>query len=263
METEGLLSADRLPASQQRVLRHWRSEPQKQTADRPLSGQVPTQLEPWPETLGVRRASINNFGYGGSNAHVIMEEYNSFVASSVNSLPLSNHTNSNGYSRVNGISNGYTNGTNGHPNGHGHIDGDSAARSRVFVISAKDERATQAMAENLRDHILTAQCGVKEERTFLDNLAYTLGHRRSQFPWLSTIAGNSIADLVKAIDSGKAKPVKRGTSPRLGFVYTGQGAQWWAMGRELVEVYPVFKTALLDCNSHLKRLGAQWSMIGM
>ncbi|KAH8787793.1 thiolase-like protein [Diaporthe sp. PMI_573] len=36
---------------------------------------VPPAAEPWPEVNGVRRASVNNFGYGGTNAHVIMEGF--------------------------------------------------------------------------------------------------------------------------------------------------------------------------------------------
>lgn len=35
--------------------------------------EVPTRLTPWP-TDGLRRASINSFGYGGSNAHVIIDD---------------------------------------------------------------------------------------------------------------------------------------------------------------------------------------------
>lgn len=36
---------------------------------------VPTSLVPWPSTSGeVRRASINSFGFGGSNSHLILEE---------------------------------------------------------------------------------------------------------------------------------------------------------------------------------------------
>ncbi|KAH6857080.1 hypothetical protein B0I37DRAFT_301053 [Chaetomium sp. MPI-CAGE-AT-0009] len=232
---------------------------------------VPTSLESWPEPDGVRRASINNFGYGGSNAHVIMESLDSFLAASSSSVRVSAPTNGNG----NGVKNGHGNGVNGHANGtnghgQGHSRKDSGVsmeddedppRSRVFLLSGKDERATQAMADNLKNHLLSVSPA--DEEAFLDNLAYTLGHRRSQFPWMSTFTGSSIAGLVKTLESGKIKPVKReaSSSPRLGFVYTGQGAQWWAMGRELVDVYPAFKAALLDCDAQLKKLGARWNMI--
>ncbi|KAK3904486.1 hypothetical protein C8A05DRAFT_13641 [Staphylotrichum tortipilum] len=246
--------------------------------------QVPTELESWPEREGVRLASINNFGYGGSNAHVIMQDLPSFLASARNSQrqthangnsngsrkghSITNGT-TNGHGNGNGVANGHTNGTNGHANGHGDSDSDSDsgplhARSRVFMLSAKDETATQAMVDNLKEYLVDANTRkTHNEDAFLDNLAYTLGHRRSRFPWQATLAASSVEGLVKTIQSGRVKPTRArtGTPPRLGFVYTGQGAQWWAMGRELIDVYPVFKATLLDCNVELKKLGATWNMI--
>ncbi|KAK3389414.1 hypothetical protein B0H63DRAFT_518643 [Podospora didyma] len=233
---------------------------------------VPTELEAWPEKEGVRRASINNFGYGGSNAHVIMEDYQSFLSTSrmETSAKQNGHTNGHSTYKANGNGHGITNGNgftngNGSTNGNGHHDySDSepdshASRSRVFMLSAKDEKAAQAMLINLKEYLATIDKENEEE--FLDNLAYTLGQRRSLLPWVSTFAGDSVETLADTIASGKIKPAKASTGPRLGFVYTGQGAQWWAMGRELIDVYPAFKAALLDCDSHLKKLGTRWNMI--
>ncbi|KAK4244100.1 polyketide synthase [Corynascus novoguineensis] len=225
---------------------------------------VPTSLESWPEVQGIRRASINNFGYGGSNAHVIMESLDSFLASTSESasVRVTAPANGNGNGVRNGLANGHTNGHSRKDSGVDIADDDGTPmRSRLFLLSGKDERATQAMANNLKNYLLTLN--VDDEGAFLDNLAYTLGHRRSQFPWISSFTGSSIAGLFKTLESGKVKPVKRGTSTglRLGFVYTGQGAQWWAMGRELIDIYPVFKTVLLDCDTELKKLGADWNVI--
>ncbi|KAG9238221.1 putative lovastatin nonaketide synthase [Amylocarpus encephaloides] len=36
---------------------------------------VPTKMIDWEPTNGVRRASVNSFGYGGTNAHIILEGY--------------------------------------------------------------------------------------------------------------------------------------------------------------------------------------------
>jgi acyl transferase domain-containing protein len=36
---------------------------------------VPTELLDWEARNGIRRASVNSFGYGGTNAHVVLEGY--------------------------------------------------------------------------------------------------------------------------------------------------------------------------------------------
>jgi acyl transferase domain-containing protein len=212
----------------------------------------------------VRRASINNFGYGGSNAHVIVEDYRSFLASKHNAASSAVHTNG-GLTNANGSTNGH--GSNGMANGTANAhrlsigsEADEGLHSRVIVLSGKDERATQMMAANLKEYLLSVQ--PEDPDQFLDNLAYTLCHRRSRFPWTAAFSGETVKDLIKVLDSGKTRPAKAGSAPRLGFVYTGQGAQWWAMGRELVNAYPVFKSALMDCDTELRKLGTTWNMIG-
>src|SRR5262249_37894160 len=39
-----------------------------------LQLRVPTTLEAWPATAGPALAGVNSFGFGGTNAHVVLEE---------------------------------------------------------------------------------------------------------------------------------------------------------------------------------------------
>ncbi|KAH6612883.1 hypothetical protein B0J18DRAFT_473798 [Chaetomium sp. MPI-SDFR-AT-0129] len=252
---------------------------------------VPTSLEAWPETAssqggvqgGVKRASINNFGYGGTNAHVIMESLDSYLSSNTNGTLTNGHTNGvNGHSLTNGINghaqpNGYTNGNT--INGHNRKDSGISISSdspetpetihpHLFTLSGKDERATTLIATNLATHLSTLPPfpTPQDESVFLSNLAHTLNHRRTQFPWISTFSASSLSSLVKTLQSGRVKPVKREGAgekgvKRIGFVYTGQGAQWWAMGRELVDVYPVFEGVLGECTEVLRGLGVEWGVV--
>lgn len=185
---------------------------------------------------GIRRASINNFGYGGANAHVVVEDYQSFLSSTKH--------NTNGSITRNLLEN-----INQEPS------------SKVFILSAKDEQAALKMASDLKHHLLEIQ--PDDERRYLDNLAYTLGQRRTRFPWVASHSARSALGLVQALDSVKMKPAKAIETPKIGFVFTGQGAQWWAMGRELIEAYPVYKQSVLEAEGYLKEFGCQWSLIGM
>lgn len=188
---------------------------------------MPSQLVPWPEG-SPKRASINNFGYGGTNAHVIME-----------AAKLRGPTN--GFCR-NGIANG-------------------SDRSRVYVLSAKEETAVKTSISNLKAYLRRVK--TDDEPAFLDNLAYTLSERRSVFDWTASAPARSLAGLISALDEGELKPIRAtNTLPRLGFVFTGQGAQWYGMGRELIDAYPLFADSLREADRYLREFGASYSLMG-
>lgn len=108
-----------------------------------------------------------------------------------------------------------------------------------------------------------SQRNVSDEEAFLDNLAYTLCSRRSLLQWRSFLVANSLSDLVDKIVETKQKAVRAPTSPpNVAFVFTGQGAQWFAMGRELIKPYPAFRKCIEDADRFISKLGADWSLIG-
>ncbi|KAM6485142.1 putative polyketide synthase [Trichoderma sp. SZMC 28011] len=248
---------------------------------------VVTAMEPWPESLigGPKRLSVNNFGYGGSNAHVIMESAEPWT--STPTLPLSangslngnGHVNGNGYTNGNGngISNGHVNGngngiTKDHLNGNGHVNGThKPASSKVLVLSARDERGSQRMVEDLKAYLEKHKSlDFDAAETLLSDLSYTLAERRTLFPWVAAhqvrldteTDSHPLDAVIEAFDSPRFKPGKTPTSqPRIGMVFTGQGAQWNAMGRELLEEYPVYRQSIEEAEAHLKDLGATWSLL--
>ena len=243
---------------------------------------VATVMEPWPESLvgGPRRLSVNNFGYGGTNAHVILESADPWTTSPGLDLKTVNgngngdhsngHVNGNGYTNGNGHTNGngYTNGNgNGYTNGN-HYTNDTTDNTKVLILSARDERGCQQMVSDLKAYLEKHRLlGHEASEQLLRHLSYTLGERRTLFQWVAAhqvrLERDSTLDTaIQVFDSPRFKPGRRpSSSPRIGMVFTGQGAQWYAMGRELLTSYPVFRRSIEEAEVHLRALGADWSLL--
>lgn len=219
---------------------------------------VATEVEPW-KAPGPVRVSINSFGYGGSNAHVILESPRTYLSSHA----LAGSFRMSGLLRrylanpasdivVHGSTNGHTNGnlTNG-------ISIHSDRRPRLFIISAFDEPGGQRQVKTLASHI--RERAEWDSGNFLDDLAFTLNERRTDLIWKAAITAASTDKLVDAL----SKPIKFSRSfknPVLGFVFTGQGAQWCGMGKELLATYPVFKSAIKRIGKYLHSIGAPFDV---
>lgn len=239
---------------------------------------VPTSMKHW-NVSGPRRISINSFGYGGTNGHAILEDAAGFLKSRNLSgasmktfsklAPSSARSETNKLSNGNGPTNGdgHTNGSE-HMNGNGHTNGNShphssstnglnIQHSRIFTISAFDEASGKSQARKLSQYLSDRLTYIDDK--FLGDLAYTLGERRSKLPWKSAVAAGSAEQLIEAV--GDLKFSRSKTVPALAFVFTGQGAQWHAMGRELVNAFPVYAKTLSEIGRFLKTLGAQWDVI--
>jgi acyl transferase domain-containing protein len=101
----------------------------------------------------------------------------------------------------------------------------------------------------------------EDESVYLADLAYTLSEKRSLLTWKSFAVANSLDQLIQSLGQGLTKPVRSMRSPKIGFVFTGQGAQWYAMGRELLD-HPVFRESLENAGSTFRNLGSTWLIIG-
>lgn len=95
----------------------------------------------------------------------------------------------------------------------------------------------------------------------VSNLAYTLGERRTHMSWRVGLCGSLGKDLIAEL-SGNISPSHCPEPPTLGFAFTGQGAQWHAMGRELMSTYAAYGQTLLTIDTILSSLGAKFSIIG-
>ncbi|GKZ28425.1 type I Iterative Polyketide synthase (PKS) [Aspergillus brasiliensis] len=217
---------------------------------------IPNELTPWP-TPGLRRASVNSFGYGGTNSHVILDDAFHYLAERnitanhttrlhVSSLPSTPDS---------GIS---IDPLNNAPN----------ATPKLYVFSAPEQdgvtRIAQAYADFVRDsHDLKQKGSDEGNNSMLDNelrLAYTLAERRTIFDYRGFAVATSLQNLGKALISTSPRATRSLKNPSCAWVFTGQGAQWFAMGRELQEM-EVFSDSLRKADEYILSLGSDFSIL--
>ncbi|KAF9871785.1 hybrid PKS-NRPS protein [Colletotrichum karsti] len=192
---------------------------------------VATDVIPWPrrDDKTPRRASVNSFGFGGTNSHAILESHDDSKLLQLNDPS-------------DGVSNPVRQGSNLHT-------------PVIIVLSAASEPALAALTSQYADYI------EKRPEADLRRLALTTQRRRTRLAHGVSFAGRTRAGLVRQMrtalqafqDGGKLGIM---TSPNRSLnkpveilgVFTGQGAQWANMGVKLLDSCPIFARtiAVLD-----------------
>jgi len=159
---------------------------------------IPSELIPWPYVAGVTpRVSVNSFGYGGTNAHAILErgprvQHDESVFSPSCMVPS----------------------------------------HRLFILSTNSRASLMAM---IQDHLDWVQ-QQPDDKTALVDLAYTLCHRRPLLPWRFSGVAHDRVTLLNGLRQGLGSPPKQRVPAKSDavLIFTGQGAQGAGMGRELL-----------------------------
>ncbi|KAI1100274.1 hypothetical protein F4804DRAFT_54093 [Jackrogersella minutella] len=238
---------------------------------------VPTELLPWP-TDGLRRASINSFGYGGTNAHCILDDAYHYLqdhglvgrhntSTTVPGRKIEHHLTalispttdaSFASSDMSGSENASV---RGRASSVSEITdfGDSPVTPQLLVWSSHEQSGISRMATSLQSYLKEQQTSPIYESAFLKRLAYTLSDRRSKLSWSSFIVASTVDEALKALDIAN-KPLRPAKNLSAVFVFTGQGAQWFGMGREL-RAYRTYNNSLIDATAHLRSLGCEWNLL--
>lgn len=181
-----------------------------------------TPLKPDGEYLPV--ASVNSFGFGGTNAHIVMEAAPKVEAKLQGGRP--------------------------------------AKRPYLLPVSARDERVLKTMADHYRK-------AVAEHGDSLADFCFSAGARREHLDKRAVVMGSSaeeLRDRLRQMFAGaeEIEGVVLGSPvddvPQVVFVFTGQGAQWWKMGQELLEREPVFRKMIERVDREVRKLG-DWSLL--
>ena len=211
---------------------------------------------------GLRRASVNCFGFGGANTHIVLEDaYHHLLLRGLrgtHSTVIRPELSTSLVPHRESATLQLTNGTSAVDDAcrESEIDG-ADSRPRLFVFSSADENGIDRLGKAYAQHV-TCLNPLRDE-AFLDDLAYTLLDRRESFPWKSFVVASTpgqFKDLSKLL----SKPRQSIKGAKSGFIFTGQGSQWNRMGIELM-AYPVYQKALRAADAFLQSLGSKWSLI--
>ena len=178
---------------------------------------VNTQLSEWRADRAPRLAGVSSFGFGGTNAHVVLEEAPAFT-----------------------------------PN--------PAEPSRperplhVLALSARDPAALSTLAERYAVHLAA------HPSEPLPDICFTANAGRAHFHHRLAIVGGSHEQMREKLARFQADPLSAGalsgeaqaeSSPKVAFLFTGQGSQYVGMGQHLFETQPTFRAVLERCEALL------------
>lgn len=174
---------------------------------------IATRQEPWGRTDAKRIAGVSSFGFGGANAHVVLEAPPPKPQESATKVDRPLH---------------------------------------LLTLSAQSDNALRTLANRYADAIdagrladvcfsaNTGRAHLRKRLSIVARVSDDAGAMLREFADKGT---------AKSAIVGEVKP---GDAPRIAFLFTGQGAQFPHMGRGLYEMSPVFRRALETCDEILR-----------
>ncbi|KAL9637970.1 MAG: hypothetical protein Q9204_001674 [Flavoplaca sp. TL-2023a] len=127
--------------------------------------------------------------------------------------------------------------------------------ARLYVVSSASQKSLEQTTNNIREWALAH----RDLPSCLPDLSYTLTQRRSLLPLRYAVVSKSLQELLSELSSKSQKPKQASRDHSVIWMFTGQGAQWPAMARELVR-FAVFRNSLDTSGRMIEELGANWDL---
>ena len=170
---------------------------------------IPTKKQSW-SSESTRIAGISSFGFGGTNAHLVVEE------ATQSDSPVGE-------------------------------DNPPERPLQILTLSAKSDRALTQLAQRYSNFLAS-------ESASLADVCFTANTGRTHFKRRLVAISKTKTELqqsLKAFATGETATVTTNClsvgTPKVAFLFTGQGSQYAGMGRELYKTQPTFRRALDRC----------------
>jgi acyl transferase domain-containing protein/acyl carrier protein len=184
-----------------------------------LAVDIPTSLRSWPSGTRPRLAGVSSFGFSGTNIHIVLEEAPAALASPMPAATV-----------------------------------DVERPQHLLTLSAPTPEALDDLAASHARHLAA------NPHMSPGDLCFTASTCRSAFAHRLALRGASIEELRARLETRTESPAApgfargrvAGEAPLVAFLFTGQGAQYAGMGRQLYDTQPEFRRVLDACDGALR-----------
>ena len=192
------------------------------------SFEVNTESSSLPSARGQSLACVNSFGYGGTNGHAVLGQWQ-----------------------------------NGRAQGKKNKIRENKSTACLIVLSAKDQSALRERAADIKSLLQSQQAPSLSQlsQTLLCDVDH-LDYRTAFVADSSTTAIELLDEITKeeVADQRVEQNVSTPSSTGAVFVFTGMGPQWCGMGQELYKDFPVFRKAVKKADRAFQK-SSGWSIL--
>ncbi|KAK4065059.1 uncharacterized protein Triagg1_8695 [Trichoderma aggressivum f. europaeum] len=237
---------------------------------------APMENVSWPQE-GVRRASVNSFGFGGANAHVVLDDALHYLSSRgihgrhiTHPIPLLGHSPINhdlehGSSSSSATSSSDSLSCSDSEGNSTGIADDTASedtpdveqQDHLFVFSAQDQGSLDKIASGYAGFLKDEP--QKDNIATMQSLSHILSEKRTKLDFRSFVVAHSLADLSASLEANQLPRERSSPKDKAIFVFTGQGAQRAGMARELFSD-PVFSESIRRSQKVVTACGGDWDI---